>query len=404
MLNSLALTTKKKRLLKDFIFEYVRALSLITLQLPLAFSSIDLHHLIYYSIKSTSFLPAEIIHEARKDIWKIRKSIESRGYNGSTILKSCSIRLNHNLFRFVKTKKGNPCFKITYSARKYLTLPIKLDRQFQRFNSFISNGWNFDNISLLRNGNISVVLEKEFTKPEINQRFVVGVDIGSSTLAAVSVFDTKTSKVVKQLYFGRDVAVRQRKYEKRRAYLRGLADTCSQRAFKKLRLLKHKQFNFVKTRSGQIAKEIVMLAKKHGAYIAIEKLNIGAKKKQFNKKVNNKINKIPYGKLIEFLKSNSEMLEVPLVEINPYHTSKWCTHCGAINRGHYFTNYSLYVCKSCKQIVNSDRKASLAIAVKSVLERNAHNLTSLSSFQISKTQVPVNGLLSSNDVGMKVTV
>ena len=98
------------------------------------------------------------------------------------------------------------------------------------------------------------------------------------------------------------------------------------------------------------------------------------------------------------------MFETPLIEINPYHTSKWCTHCGAINRGHQTTNYALYVCKSCKQIVNSDRKASLAVAVKSVLERNAHNLNSLSSIQISKTQVPVNGLLSSDDVGMKVTV
>ncbi len=56
-------------------------------------------------------------------------------------------------------------------------------------------------------------------------------------------------------------------------------------------------------------------------------------------------------------------------------------------------------------IVNSDRKASLAIAIKSVLERNkTHSLTNLNYIQISKTRVPVDGLLRSDDVGMKVAV
>lgn len=59
--------------------------------------------------------------------------------------------------------------------------------------------------------------------------------------------------------------------------------------------------------------------------------------------------------------------------------------------------YAIYKCRKCKQIVNSDRKASLAIAVKSVLERRSQGLTNIDFIQISRTRVPVNGLLRFDD-------
>ena len=254
-------------------------------------------------------------------------------------------------------------------------------------------------------GRVSVVLEKEFEKPEINQRYIVGVDIGSSTLACVSIFDIKTSKIIKQLYFGRDVAIRQRRYSERRDKLKSLTDKGSHRARQHLNILRRKQSDFVKTRSGQISKEIVNLAIKYNAYISIEKLkNLRGRRGKFNKKANRKINRIPYGKFIEFLKSNCEMFQIPLYEVDAYHTSKWCPKCGALNNGHYSGNYALYKC-GCGLVVNSDRKASLAVAVKSVLERTkTHELTILSSIQISKTRVPVNGLLRSDDIVNEVAV
>lgn len=329
----------------------------------------------------------------------MRRVFENKGWSGKLHQKTCCIRLNRRWFKFIKSERGNPCFKITYSPRKTFTIPIRTDRQLQRFNSFLEDGWAFDNISLLRDGRISVVLEKEFTKPKNNGRYVLGIDIGSATLATVTIFDTKTSKIIRQLYFGRDVAKRQRRYTQRRAYLRSLADKGSYQARKSIIKLKHKQFNFVKTRSGQIAKEIVNLAMSYSANIAMEKLkNIRARRGKINKKGRKKINRIPYGKFKEFLKSNCEMFQISLHEVDAYHTSKWCSRCGAINRGHQSGNYALYKCKKCGMVVNSDRKASLAVAVKSVLERNSHSLTTMSSFQISKTQVPVNGLLRPSEV------
>lgn len=404
VLNNRELTSTKNNLLNNFISEYLRVLDQTVLYLPLAVSSTDMHHLTYSDIRKTSFLPSDIVQEARKDVWKCRKHIINKGYNGIFNFKSCSIRLNKRWFKYIKTERGNPCFKIIYSPRKSFVIPIRVDRQFQRFDSFTGNGWSFDNISILKDGRIAVILEKEFPKQKINQRYVVGVDIGSSTLASATVFDIQTSKVAKQLYFGRDVAVRQRRYEIRRAKLKSLVDRGSHRAKQNLERLKHKQFNFVKTRSGQIAKEIVDLAKTYNAYISIEKLkNMRGRRGQFNKSTNRKINRIPYGKFKEFLKSNCEMFQIPLYEIDAYHTSKWCSLCGALNNGHHSGNYALYKCE-CGLVVNSDRKASLVIATKSLLERKTHNLTSLSSIQISKRRVPVNALLRSDAVDDTVAV
>lgn len=394
VLNNLDLTPKKSATLDNLFSEYLRTLNKTLKSLPNAKSSTELHHLTYSNIRKTSFLPSDIIQEARKDVWAKRKTIKNGFKNGS-------IRLNKRWFKYINSKRGNPCFKITYSPYKSFVIPIKTDRQFKRFTFFLNDEWVFHNISFLKDGRISVILEKGFIKPEINQKYVVGVDIGSSILASVTVFNIQTSKVVKQVYFGKDIAKMQRRYFKRRAHLQSLADKGSSRAKKSLKRLKHKQFNFVKTRSGQIAKEIVNLAKSYNAYISIEKLkNLKGRKGQFNKKANRKIDRIPYGKFKEFLKSNCEMFQVPLYEVDAYHTSKWCSHCGAVNNGHQSGNYALYKCKKCGMTVNSDRKASLAIAIKSVLERKTHNLTNLSSIQISKTRVLVNGLLRPNAVGL----
>jgi len=400
VLNIVDLTPKKSKLLLRVFSEYLKVSNRTLKQLPKASSSSELHHLTYSIIKKTSFLPADIIEEARKDIWAKRKKIKGK-------IANASIRFNKDLFKFVKTERNNPCFKITYSPKKSFVIPVKLDKQLQRVDSFTSNGWTFDNINLLKDGRIAVVLEKEFGEPERDKRFILGIDIGSSTLAAVSIFDTKTSKVAKQLYFGRDVVLRQKKYSERRAKLQSLADKGSERAKNSLNRLKHSQENFVKTRSGQIAKEIILLAKKYEAYISIEKLkNIRGKRGRFNKQANAKINRIPYYKFKEFLKSNAEQLGVFVQEIDAYHTSKWCPHCGAVNEGHCPGNYSLYKCKECGLILNSDRKASLAIAVKSVLERtNNHSLNNLDFVLISNTKVPVNGLIRQDDAGFcKVVV
>jgi len=389
VLNPMQLTSKKSSLLDNLFSEYLSISNLILEQLPNAKTSTELHHLTYQKIRKSSFLPSDIIQEARKDVWARRKKIKG-------LFRNCSIRLNKRWFKFRKTKRGSPVFRITYSPRQSFAIPISKDRQWQRFQSFTDNGWSFGNISLLKSGKIAVLLEKEFPKPDDEGRYILGIDIGSSTLASVTIFDRYKKKVVRQYYFGKDVTLRQRRYAERRAALQSLADKGSERAKRALRKLKNKQRNFVKTRSGQITKQIINLAKKYNASVAIERLrNLRAKRGEFNRRSNQKINLIPYGKFREFLKSNAEMFSIPLHEIDAYHTSKWCPMCGALNDGHHKGNYALYKCK-CGFVCNSDRKASLAVAVKSLLERTELSYTNV--VQISSRRAPVNGLLRPDEI------
>ena len=389
LLNCLPLTARKKNILDSFFSEYLRVLNLTFEHLADAKTSNTLHHLTYSNIRKTSFLPSDIVQEARKDVWAKRKTIK----NG---FKRCSIRLNTRWFKLFTTERGTPCFRITYSPRKTFVIPVKRDNGYDRYTRFLEDGWNIKGISLL-DSKIAISIEKEYPQPIDNPRYVVGVDVGSTTLAAVTVFDTETLKTVKQLYLGRDVAIRQRKYLERRQKLQSHADTGSEKAKKYIKRIKRKQANFVKTRSGQISKEIVNIAKSYNASVAIEKLSIRGRKGKFNKTANRKINQIPHAQLREFLISNCEMFETPLDQIDTYHTSKWCPYCGSVNPGHSPANYALYVCKNCGKIVNSDIKASKAIAIKSALERElSQGLTNLLS-QFSRAQVPVNGLFRPDD-------
>ena len=385
MLNILKLTANKQRILNNIFSEYLRVLNETLRSLPNAKSSTELHHLTYHDIRKTSFLPSDVVQEARKDVWAKRETVKD-GF------KRCSIRLNQRWFRYVKSERGNPLFKITYVPAKSFVVPVRIDEQLERFNRFLDDGWAFRNISLLKDGRIVVVLEKKFPAPENSRRFVVGVDVGSTTLAAVTVYDAEKGRVAKQLYLGRDVARKQRRFLELRSKLQAHADNGSPKARKYLKRLRHKQRDYVKTRSGQVAKEVITLAQKYGASVAIEKLGFRSRRHEKNRKANQKINRIPYLRLQEFLASDCEQSGVLLHKVDAYHTSKWCPHCGAVNPGHSSTNYALYKCK-CGLVVNSDRKASLVVAVKSVLERTAQDITNPCFVQFSGTRVPVNGLV-----------
>ena len=89
---------------------------------------------------------------------------------------------------------------------------------------------------------------------------------------------------------------------------------------------------------------------------------------------------------------------IVLKMVNAYHRSKWCSHGGAVGKkGHDGGNYALFRCRECGQIVDADRKASLAMAVKCPLEWDGGSfLNQNHSFQISSRRVPANGLISSS--------
>lgn len=351
-----------------------------------------LHHATYRHIRDKYKLPADYAISVRVTAWNRRKITK--------IVKCVPIRLTNKVFRYDTTPRGNPIIAITSFGRKRIILPIKQDNAFVRFKDIEAEGYIFNSLLLLkRDGKhiIQAVMQKDFPNPKIKPN-TIGIDIGSANLCALSVrnFDGRT---IKQLYFGRDVAVMQHKISNRRSKLQSKADKGSSKAIKALRKLKRYQSNFVNTRSWQIASNVVDLAVKYNANINIENLKylrtgrkIGNSK---GKQVNGLISRIPYAKFFHALGCIALRKGVKVNRVNPRHTSQKCSRCGHTEKANRITQ-ALFVCKHCCFTCNADRNASLNIATP-VLERT-DLVSTTNSVQTSKTEPAVTQAVCVNEV------
>jgi IS605 OrfB family transposase len=296
------------------------------------------------------------------------------------------LAVKFNIPRNCKTFSTKSNFFVEFGIypRNRIAIPIKENRNYQRFQNLIKNGWICKTFGVTKNLQIVAYLSKE---KEISQKKnIMGIDINAKYFA-VSII-SQEGKVLYQTYLGKHIWVRRKKFIERRARLQSL------NAIKKMKIMRHNERNFVKTNLGQVIREIIKIAIKYDADISIEKLEMfKSKGRRFNKIAM----RIPFYKFKQILEQRCFDNNIQLNIVDSWHTSKWCSHCGAVGNGHS-SNYSLFKCKECGQVVNSDRKASLAIAVKSLLERNSYIPNPDISIQISQRRVDVTRLLRPNAI------
>jgi IS605 OrfB family transposase len=276
-------------------------------------------------------------------------------------------------------------------SKKRIAIPIKQNRNYQRFASLIVGGWMCKTYGLTSDGQVVAYLNKE--KEIIGRKNILGIDVNAKHFA-VSVI-SPNGKVLHQDYFGKEIWIRRRRFMERRALLQRL------KAGQNLKRMRKAESDFIRTNLGLVVRKIILMAKRFDADIAIERLE---RFKPKGRKTNRIIMRIPFYRFRSILEQRCFDHDVHLKEVSSRNTSRWCSHCGALGNGHESSNYSLFRCKKCKQVVNSDRKASLAIAVKTLLERNKHTANQVASIQISSRRVPVNGLLCSDEAGNSFSV
>jgi IS605 OrfB family transposase len=148
---------------------------------------------------------------------------------------------------------------------------------------------------------------------------------------------------------------------------------------------KRNEHNFVKNRIGEVVRDITEMALRYDADISIENLKRFSPK---GKKFNREVMRIPFFTFRKNLEQRCFDKGIKLDIVDAWHTSKFCNHCGAVGKGHDSRNYALFRCKKCGVVVNSDRKASKNIAIKSLLERK--DITNHKTFQISNRSGLVN--------------
>jgi IS605 OrfB family transposase len=333
----------------------------------------EFHHKTLSVSKKNTCFNVQVRCSLIRDVWK--KS--GNRVNGLTV--------KFNIPRNCKTfnTKSNFFVRFGLYPRKRIAIPIKQNRNYQRFQLLVQSGWNCKTFGLTKDLQIVAFLSKE--KEIQHRKNIMGIDVNARHFA-LSIISPE-GKVLYQTYLGKHIWVKRKKIIERRAKLQSL------NVVKKLKRIRNYEKNFVKNNLGQVVREIINLAIKYNADISIENLKrFKSKGKNFNKIAM----KIPFYKFKQILNQRCFDNDIRLNIVDSWHTSKWCSHCGALARGHS-SNYSLFKCK-CGQIVNSDRKASLAIAIRSLLERNSHILEPDISIQISNRRVDVTQLVRPNVV------
>ena len=395
-LNLLEPTNVKSLILNTLFESYNLACSDIFNQLLLlkGITQTELHHATYKTIRDKYKLPADYTISARVTAWNRRKLTKQ--------IKTIPVRLTNKLFRYKQTPRGNPIIAMTSFNRKRFVLPIKQDNTFKRFKEIEAEGYNFNSLLLIKKNKkyiLQVVMQKDFPIPQTRPN-TIGIDIGSANLCAISILDSG-KRIVKQLYFGRDVAIRQHKISNRRALLQSKADKGSSKAIKALKRIRRNQRNFVNTRSWQVATDVVKLALKYNANISIEdlkRLKTGRRlRNSKGKKVNKLINRIPYARFFHALDCIALRNNILVSRVTPHYTSQRCYKCGNITKKN-LVKYSLFRCVGCGFTAHRDRLASVNVA-NPVLERK-DLVSTANSVQTSKTEDSVTSPVCVDEIGM----
>ena len=186
---------------------------------------------------------------------------------------------------------------------------------------------------------LHVTVEKEV---ELKKEYssIMAVDVGARW-AAVSVARHRS----KPKFYGKRVREVRGKYFWLR---RKLGKEKKLRAIKKIG---DKERRVVSDELHKIAKDIVDEAERHDAVIAIGDLE-GVRKNDKGRKVNRKVNSMPFYRLKEYIRYKAFERGILVIEVPEYNTSKQCSRCGSLRTER--PSQGLFICEDCGYQINAD--------------------------------------------------
>ncbi|MEM5810989.1 MAG: RNA-guided endonuclease TnpB family protein, partial [Candidatus Aenigmatarchaeota archaeon] len=199
---------------------------------------------------------------------------------------------------------------------------------------------------------------------------VLGLDIGSSKIATAVLLTknngTKPSLV--KFFRGEPLITLKIRRRKQLYFLRNSHNR--RRKVKRIRRIEPKINQILHI----VSKQIVELAQKNNALIAIEKLEKPKKKryKQYRKE-KYLLSLFSFKKLSDLISYKAKREGINVVNVNPEGTSYTCSHCGSTNTIRpYKSTYSLIKCNNekCGVELNADYNAAFNIAKKALNSLN----------------------------------
>jgi IS605 OrfB family transposase len=180
---------------------------------------------------------------------------------------------------------------------------------------------------------------------------VLGIDLGIVNLA----FDSEGNS-----YSGARVDETRRKYAHRR---RNLQRKRTKSAKRKLKKLKGRQARFQKDTNHCISKAIVATAQRSGFGIALEDLTGIRSRVQARRRQRARLHNWPFRQLRSFIEYKALLAGIPVIAVDPRHSSRECPECGCIDRRNRRSQRE-FVCVSCHVAGVADHFAARTVAVR----------------------------------------
>lgn len=232
-------------------------------------------------------------------------------------------------------------------------------------------------ISLTDKGKIKLAISFSFERkniPPLNKDKILGIDLGITNIATMSIFDVEKEdwdylRYNDRILSGKEViAFRQKCYNLRRQLSIsnkvagngkiGHGKKCRMKSSQKIR---NKEHNFADLYNHKVSKYIVELAEKNRcATIQMENLS------EATKEVNDMFLKSwSYYDLQQKIIYKAKEKGINVIKINPQYTSKRCSKCGCIHEDNRDckNNQSKFECKICGYKENADINASKNISI-----------------------------------------
>jgi len=311
----------------------------------------ELHELCYRSSRLDG-LSANLVQSARdRAIEMYRK--------GCTHTGNVPIRLNQRIFNLVLRDGGLNLIGITtINGRIYVPLPPYLRPYQKRHLKDITSGKATCNSAELidRDGIlwIHLLVKYKVDKPHYQPKTIMGVDLGISKIATVSVlFMDVVSRPI--FYDGSELRF------KRKCYKRKLGEWQSRGNDAMVRRSKGKISNLSTYLNHCISKEIVSLAKQYpNPIIVMEKLT-HIRKRNLGKRMNYELNSWSFDQLQSFIKYKALEAGVRVEYVAAKNTSRMCSKCGHTRKSNR-KDQAHFKCLECGYEVNADFNASVNIA------------------------------------------
>lgn len=333
-------TPEQAEALRQTILTYCAAANYISEQawMRKTFRAYDLHHATYYPVREKFGLTAQLTIRVIKDV--------ADAYKLDTKTKRVFWRMGSVTYdsRVLRWMLGKSAVSIwTMGGRQ--TIPFACgDRQRKMLETLQGEA-----DLICRDGEFYLhqpcnILEDDSFNPDD----WLGVDLGIVNIATTSDGVVFTGKEV--------LAVRKRRRRQRKR----LQSKTTSSARRVLRRLSGREARFARDVNHCVSKKIVEEAKRTGRGIALEDLTGIRGRVRLRRSQRDNLHSWSFYQLRQFTTYKAQLHGVPVVAVDPRHTSQGCSSCGHVAKANRKTQ-DRFLCVACGFRCNADHNAAMNI-------------------------------------------